>query len=311
MKDIITISTVNFHARWGDSADNIKRMLEYVEDAGKNRVDLIVFPETALTGYDDDTEHQGEEKMHRRLAETVPGSSTNAMGELTKKYGIYAVFGMAERDSQDPAKVYNAVAICGPQGVIGTYRKIHLPFSEMNWAERGEDPFLFDTPWGPVGVGICYDVYAFPELTRYCRAMGARMMINCTAIGTAETKGAGGYTGNLSLEYHAHNNSMYIVSSNLFGLDRSTFFMGGASIIGPASIPPHVHYYAGKRYLEPGAAEGTLETATVDLSLVGISFLSSVFNYNPRIKDCDWRPGRYMKWYQDVLQNPSWGRPKK
>lgn len=300
MKDIIKISTVNFKAIWGDGESNRKRMLEYAEDAGRNNVDLLVFPETALTGYDDDGEHEGEEKMHRKLAETVPGPTSDAMAEICKKYNMYALFGLAERDIADASKVYNSAAICGPQGVIGAYRKIHLPFLEMKWAERGDKPVMFDSPWGPIGVGICYDTYAYPEITRYCRAKGARLFLNLSAIGTAETAGAGGYTGNVSLEYHVQNNSMFIVTSNLFGLDKHTYFMGGSSILGPSSRPPEVHVYAGKRFLEPGADQGTVETAAIDLSLTDLSFLSTVFT------QCDWRPGNYIEWLQDVLEQPNW-----
>lgn len=234
--------------------------------------------------------------MHRRLAETIPGPSTNAVAELTRKYGVYVVFGLAERDAQDRTKVYNAAAICGPKGVIGSSRKIHLPFSEKNWAVRGENPTLFDTPWGPIGVGICYDFYAFPEITRYARAMGARLFINCTAIGTAESGGAGAYTGNTSLAYHVQTNDIFVASSNMYGKDVTTFFMGGSSIIGPSSKPPHIFYYAGKPFGAEGADEGTVATATVDLSIVRKSFLNGLWA-NP-----DWRPDRYKVWLDDVLK---------
>jgi len=297
MKNIITISAVNFRAVWGDSASNANRMLEYTESAGRQGVDMIVFPETALTGYDDEQNKTREEKMHRRLAETVPGPTSNAIAELTKKYGIYALFGLAERDTLDASKVYNAAAICGPEGIIGSYRKIHLPVSEQNWADRGENPALFDTPWGPVGVGICYDFYAYPEITRYARAMGARLFINCTAIRTSESGGAGGHTGNSSIEYLVHNNDMFVVNANLFGKDVTSIFMGGSSIVGPASTPPpNVFYYAGKPYLADGANQGTVATATIDLSIVDISSLNKVWT-KP-----DWRPDRYREWLDTVLK---------
>jgi len=294
------ISTVNFHAIWGDAESNRKRMLEIAEVAGKEGVDLIVFPEVALTGYDGDDTPGREDKMHRRLAETVPGPTSNAMAEVCKKYNMYALFGLPERDSVDKTKVFNSAAICGPEGVIGAYRKIHLPFFEMEWADRGEKPVMFDTPWGPVGIGICYDAYAYPEITRYCRAKGARLFINVSAISTAETKGAGGYTGNISLEYHVQNNSIYLVTSNLCGWDKDSYFMGGASIIGPTVNPLGVHFYAGKRFLDPGADEASVETSIVDLKLTDLSFLSTVFtNY-------DWRPDKYIEWFQDVLEDPNW-----
>ncbi len=311
MKDIITISVVNFDPVWGDSSDNTKRIAEYVEAAGKQGVDMIVFPESALTGYDDDAGKALEEKMHRRLAETVPGSSSNMIAEITKKYGMYAIYGMPERDTKDTSKVYNSAAICGPDGVVGTYRKVHLPPFNEFWAVRGTEPGLIDTPWGPVGIGVCCDTYAFPELMRYCRGMGARLFINCTAIGTAESGGAGGYTGNLSLEYLAHTNDMYIASANMFGKDLSTFFMGGSSIIGPASKPPHIHYYAGHKFLEPGADEGTVATATIDLSYVKRSFINAIWEPVGDVPYFDWRPELYAEWFQRVVDNGLFARPEK
>lgn len=85
-----------------------------------------MFSELALTGYDDDEGKPLEEKMHRRLTETVPGPATDAVVELTKNYGIYVVFGLAERDKEDMNKVYNSAVIYGLEGIIGCNRKIHL-----------------------------------------------------------------------------------------------------------------------------------------------------------------------------------------
>ena len=297
MKDIITVSVVNFKPVWGDIEANLSRMLEYAAAAGKQGADLILFPETAMTGYDDELSVERDEKMHRRLAQTIPGPASNAMSEICKKYNIYALFGLTETDETDKSKVYNAAAICGPEGVIGSYRKIHIPSFESQWADPGDWPVMFDTPWGPMGIGICYDSYAFPEITRYCRAKGARLFLNLTAIASAESGGPGGYTGNLSLEYHAHNNSMYIATSNLFGQDKRSWFMGGSSIIGPASRSPEIHYYAGKKFMDPGADQGTVETATIDLSLTDLSFLAPVFT------ERKWRPADYIEWLRDVSCN--------
>ena len=70
---------------------------------------MLIFPETALTGYDvEPGDMPAEERMHRRLAETIPGNATDRVCELTKKYDMYVIFGMAERDADDSTKVYNA-----------------------------------------------------------------------------------------------------------------------------------------------------------------------------------------------------------
>ena len=120
MKDILNLAVVNFAPVWGDKAANLKRICETIEAAGRQGVQMIVFPEMALSGYDIEPETVAhEDRMQRRLAETIPGPTTDVVCELTKQYDMYAVFGMPERDAADPEKVYNAAAVCGPDGVIG------------------------------------------------------------------------------------------------------------------------------------------------------------------------------------------------
>lgn len=153
MKDVMKIAAVNFPAVWGDKEKNLNRILDYIDIAGREGVQMLVFPETALTGYDVESKDMpAEERMHRRLAETISGNATDRVCELTGKYDMYVIFGMAERDSEDSAKVYNAAAVCGPDGLVGSCRKLHLPFAEALWACPGDKPYLFDTPYGDQSV---------------------------------------------------------------------------------------------------------------------------------------------------------------
>ena len=97
MKDIINLAVVNFPVVWGDKEKNVQQICEYIEAAGKKGIEMIVFPETAMTGYDVESgDIQKEERMHRRLAETVPGVSSNRIAELTRKYNMYAIWGRSE-----------------------------------------------------------------------------------------------------------------------------------------------------------------------------------------------------------------------
>ncbi len=307
MKDIINIGTVNFSPKWGDKAANLKRILEYADIAGKQGVQLLAFPETSLSGYDVEAQDEREERMHRKLAETVPGESSNAVAEAAKKYGMYILFGLPERDKEDPSKVYNAVAVVGPDGIIGTARKIHLPYNENLWADHGSDPFLFDTPWGPIGVGICYDFYCFPEITRCARAMGARLFVNCTAISSAESGGPGGYFGNLSIKYAVANNAMFVATANLCGPDvEGSWFMGGSSIAGPSQHGVEVHYYAGQEFLAPGAEESGLIVGTADLSDVDKVFLT--WQWDGGVEKADWKPDNYIRWFQKAKETDFWGK---
>ena len=140
MKDIMKVSTVAFNAKWGDKEANLNRMAGYIEAAAAEGSNLIVFPEMGLTGYDDEEDKPLKEKMQYKLAETVPGPSSEKIAELTKKLGVYVAYGFPERDAEKSDVIYNAACVCGPKGIIGSYRKIHLPYPEPHWATRGDKP---------------------------------------------------------------------------------------------------------------------------------------------------------------------------
>ena len=125
MKDIMNVAVVTFEPRWGDKERNLNRIVGYIECAAARGANLVVLPETALTGYDVVAAPEGEACMHHRLAEPIPGPSTEAVAEVTHRLGVYAVFGLAER--AEDGTVYNAAVACGPDGVLGRYRKMHLP----------------------------------------------------------------------------------------------------------------------------------------------------------------------------------------
>lgn len=296
MKDIITVSTVTFNSFWGDKEKNLNRIMGYIEAAAKKGSDIVVFPEMALTGYDDESEKAVPDKMQTNLAETIPGASTDKVEKLVKELGIYAVFGMPERDAENPNVIYNALAVFSPEGLVGSYRKMHLPPPEPNWATRGEKPFVLDTEWGPIGIAICYDSYCFPEMMRYYGAKGCRMHINCTAL--AECHGPA--VGPTTLEAQVIMNQMYIVSSNLGGKDLYNQFWGGSSIMGPSRNFWEVFYYAGHKFPEPVAKESEMFTATIDLSLAG----RDEFKFNSSVGGTDFRPDKYIEMYKEVIENP-------
>ena len=172
MKQVMAVSVVNFHTSWGKKDVNLQKILDYMDIAADQGSNLVVFPEMALTGYDVVKTESKTDLMQVKEAETIPGSSTEVVSAKAQELGLYVVFGMPERDSDDPSVVYNSVAIIYPTGRVDSYRKMHCLGDENLWATKGNYPTIIDTPWGPVGVSICYDTYNYPELIRYARGMG-------------------------------------------------------------------------------------------------------------------------------------------
>lgn len=80
----MNLALVNYQTVWGDKKANLERISDYCEEAGKRGADMIVFPETALTGYGNDAGKEWKDKMHVKLAEPIPGPATNALAEYAK-----------------------------------------------------------------------------------------------------------------------------------------------------------------------------------------------------------------------------------
>lgn len=299
MEDILKVSVVNFHSYWGEKRRNLDRIKGYVAAAAAEGSNIIVFPEMSLTGYDNEPDKAKEDKMQIREAELIPGETVRELEKLAENLAIYILVGMPERDENDAGKIYNAVAVIGPEGVIGSCRKIHTPFSEAEWASGGEKPFIFSTRWGKMGVGICYDVYMFPEIARYAAGMGARIYFNCTAM----TDGAAVPDNRIQLENTCISNGLYIATANLCGPGPEAFYDGYSSIMGPAADGISAHYYAGHPFFAKKGREAEMYTAVIDLSLGNRFCRLPVYRNNPRTKKPDFRPDKYAEWYRELAES--------
>src|SRR5262249_6681120 len=107
---------------------------------------LAIFPECAVSGYCFDSLEEALE-----VAEPVPGPATDALVAIANRLNLQLVVGMLERAGE---RLYNVAALVGPSGLIGTYRKIHLPFLGVDrFTEHGRDGFqVFDTSLGRIGM---------------------------------------------------------------------------------------------------------------------------------------------------------------
>ncbi|HVI40302.1 MAG TPA: carbon-nitrogen hydrolase family protein [Anaerovoracaceae bacterium] len=290
-QDIITVAVVNFKVNTKDKENNLKRITGFAEAAAKRGADLVLFPELCVMGYDYYVDKGIELAEKIQTAETLDGEICKAISKVAEKHGIYVVFGMAEKRSSDAAEIYNSAVAIGPKGVLGSYQKIH-PFEEENlWFTKGETPFMFDTPWGPISIGICYDTYQFPELMRHYVAKGSRLYLNPTAV-VEEIDKAGGRQAFINyyaptLEYGVLCNTIFIASANLTAYDGSIYFGGGSAIIGPKLTPffeTDFTYYAGdKDNVQEGIYLSTLDLTLARRRLCDEETCTGVADYRPEL----------------------------
>jgi predicted amidohydrolase len=173
--------------------------------------------------------------MHEEAAETIPGPSTVEVAKLARELGVYVLFGMPEQDEKDSDVRYISVAVVGPEGILGKYRKVHLAplptFTEQVCFKPGNELPVFETKYGRIGVQICADFWVYPELSRILCLKGARLIINCAAclVGPTGPEFIAQITGSRGTE-----NFVYAASASLAGKERTLSYYGRSTIAGRA-----------------------------------------------------------------------------
>jgi predicted amidohydrolase len=238
----VSIACINFHPVWGDKAANAAKMKTFVTEAAGQGNNIIIFPELALSGYECSEEGNGEHKscrMHRELAESIPGPTTEKMAALARELDVYLIFGMPEQDKTMADRQYISSVVIGPEGILGAYRKLHLApwprFTESLCFWPGDDLPVWQTRYGTIGVLICYDFYFFPELARIMVLKGATLLINTTASAAGPGKP---YYIVQQTGCRATENLVYAASANLVGKERTKTYYGHSVIAGPHDPRP-------------------------------------------------------------------------
>ncbi len=131
--------------------------------------ELLVLPELFNTGY---VFTSREEAFC--LAEEIPaGRTTTALCSMAREKNCHIVAGICEKEDD---RLYNAAVLVGPEGYIGSYRKIHLFHEEKLWFDPGAGGFpVFDIGCCRLGIMICFDWF-FPEAARVLALKGAQLI---------------------------------------------------------------------------------------------------------------------------------------
>jgi len=159
-----------------DKVANIEKACQMIEKACEMGADMAVLPEMFNCPYDN--------KYFREYAEDSSGITIESIRKIAVEKGIYVVAGSIPE--MDGNEVYNTAFVLDPKGeIIARHRKMHLfdidvkdgiRFFESETLSPGEDVAVFETPFGKVGLAICYDM-RFPELMRLLALKGANLIV--------------------------------------------------------------------------------------------------------------------------------------
>ncbi len=232
------IATCAFEGSF-DADTNLKRHHAYIDEAVALGADLVVFPECSLHGYPEGGKSITKEELLRNWgsAESILfGTGPQEIIQHAADVATHVVFGMNELGDQ-PGVIYNTAVLAGPDGLIGSYRKVHLGNAErMHWRHGSTWP-VFPTAIGKIGLLICVDK-AWPEATRELTLGGAELLVMPTAwpfvIGGSDAREAVWADYYLLFDrVRAAENARWFISSNYVGQLGSTNYPGYSQIIDP------------------------------------------------------------------------------
>lgn len=129
---------------------------------------------------------QSEDYEHFKLAESIPGPSTEAWSDFAKRHGVVIVSSLFEKRTH--GLYHNTAVVIDADGtLLGSYRKMHIPddplFYEKFYFTPGDLGYrVFNSKYGRIGVLVCWDQW-YPEAARLTALKGAEILVYPTAIG--------------------------------------------------------------------------------------------------------------------------------
>ncbi|MBN2102800.1 acyltransferase [bacterium] len=246
------IGIFQFFSKFGEKEYNLNRIENVLTHVD---ADLLVLPELCTTGY----QFISRKEVHD-LSESIPdGESTRRLMAICRRKKMHIAAGVSERNGDD---CYNTSVLLGPEGYIGTYRKIHLFDEEKLWFQPGTEGFqVWDLGPAKVGMMICFD-WIFPESARSLALAGADLIC---------------HPSNLVLPFcpdamitRSVENRVFTATANRIGCEAR----GGKSPLNFTGLS-QVTDPSGNRMIQFGSEEEGVKTVRIDVTLARNKHITS------------------------------------
>ncbi|QIW10028.1 nitrilase-related carbon-nitrogen hydrolase [Francisella sp. LA112445] len=249
---MLRVSIVQKAPMLNDEQYNFNNILEsYIINAANQGAQMVVFPEYSNVPINE----QGLSSVKNRE------DSIKIFSILAKKYNLWICAGIIYKNITKN-KLSNSLFVFDNNGDIqGEYIKTHLieTTDEPDCFVKGDTPVILDTPWGKIGLAICYDIQ-FPQLFRNYAKAGVDAVIIPSTIRTFRTE-----MWNTLIKARAYEDHIFMIACNYIGENPSQgcLFSKRFSELGGMSCIVNPE---GKTVLLAGNTE-TVITANIDLKV--------------------------------------------
>jgi len=263
MIERVRACAVAVDTRPGELSANLEKIDQWTLRAAQSGAQLVLFPELSLTGFIPNhplAEH--ERWLRQALAEARRSAlplecpATRQLASIAARHDVLLSVGLLEDAGN---LLYNSQVLIGAKGVVGHWRKLHIPMFEMPFYNGGTQPVVADTPLGRIGANICFDAL-LPESTRLLAVQNVEIVLMPFAADPPPATPAGwaAWAGG-AIRARAIENGVFVVACNYVGsvscagVDQR--FPGGGMIVSPR----------GDILAEWDAASGACGLITADL----------------------------------------------
>src|ERR1700748_1176392 len=220
-----------------DKQANLAKAIEKIKEAAATGAQIVCLQELFTSLYFCDV----EDYENFKLAEAIPGSSTDALSKIAAQLKVVIIASLFEKRTE--GLYHNTTAVIDADGkYLGKYRKMHIPddpaFYEKFYFTPGDLGYkVFKTKYANIGVLICWDQW-YPEAARITALMGADILFYPTAIAWASTQDDATNTEQYNAwqtiqRSHAIANGVHVVSVNRVGEEEGLKFWGGSFFSNP------------------------------------------------------------------------------
>ncbi len=220
-------------------SENMRKAIAGIREAANKGAQIVCLQELFTSLYFCDV----EDYENFKLAEAIPGPSTETLSALAKELNVVIVASLFEKRTN--GIYHNTTAVLDADGTyLGKYRKMHIPddpaYYEKFYFTPGDLGYkVFKTKYAAIGILICWDQW-YPEAARITALMGAEVLFYPTAIGWATSQDEATNTEQYNAwqtiqRSHAVANGIHVVSVNRVGFeqDGAMKFWGGSFIANP------------------------------------------------------------------------------
>jgi nitrilase len=238
---------------------NLMEAGRLIKEAAAQGAEMVVLPETFVL--------MGKQEQERlAIAETAgDGPIQQFLQQQAQKYKVWIVAGTIPIRSDDPDHAYATSFLYNAQGeVVARYDKIHLfdamvgenrdTYTESAATKPGTQPVVVDTPFGRLGMSVCYDL-RFPELYRRLSEAGAQILV----VPSAFTEITGKAHWEVLLRARAIENLCYVVAAAQGG-----YHVNGRTTYGHSMVVDYWGNILNMREKGAGIVTASLDLASLE-----------------------------------------------